>query len=894
MQGEAQRSQVREYERTTGLRIRLTLVRVFVHDELELLIGDEFSEMLYEVLELIGQIDMHVQETLNGAAWLCCYRFLVTVDHQDLDAAHDLLSAISSDRAEQIEEIIDIIASRHVALADWRERFAESVANSSGEIGRGEANKPQAESTLDAGRDRIRSLMDEAQNFWTHFGQTSDENALDLTIRTSQQVISLLPSVGQTTAGMYCLLASALLIRSNNSGPDLDGAISAARRALGTEELDFNLRLASTSVLVNGLQHRFDNCGDGNDIKEATTTALDLAQRAASTLGARQLLTLSKLLRRHYFAANDPKILEISVHMARKALDASSQIERSETQIHLAINLMHAYTRAGRPEHLNEAASTLHKACDERLRIHDNRAAWLYDGANALETLYNETGDPDDLRRAISMMRECVTISDRADKNSLHRWNDLGALLVASGDDESITAFCTAMRVGGREASELSRVAGNLGAALCSRFDRKSNPTDLSNSLSFLRAAVQVTQPFDGEYVVNLMFLATSLLRHYEHYGSRPSLDSSVESVRQAMNLLHRVEVDSQTTIKALGTAQIVLQARYDSLRSMSDLDEVIALGDELLNILPGNAVHRIEALINHATSLRERYSRTQDEADLSATLDLLTQARTTLDSGHPYFGHTSFEIARAYLLKFNKSGATDDLESALRYSEEAMQIVDPRSARFATNSMPVMLEALVETASTNGATQVQYLDRAVAFAETALSATPKHSFDRAGVLVNLAVVLDARSKMKGQREDLLRAMSSWKEAALLTSAPTDVRLTAARAWGNISAKNDQIHDALEAYSLGVSLLPLWASHSKVVTDRHWAISRHRSMAVNAAACAVQMSDTAEALVQLEMGRSVVWSQVLNLRSDLNELTSLDPELANRLNEVRTALDQDY
>lgn len=41
----------------------------------------------------------------------------------------------------------------------------------------------------------------------------------------------------------------------------------------------------------------------------------------------------------------------------------------------------------------------------------------------------------------------------------------------------------------------------------------------------------------------------------------------------------------------------------------------------------------------------------------------------------------------------------------------------------------------------------------------------------------------------------------------------------------------------------------------------------------------------------LEAGRSIFWSQVLSLRSPLNRLHDTDPELADRLQDIATALE---
>ena len=69
-------------------------------------------------------------------------------------------------------------------------------------------------------------------------------------------------------------------------------------------------------------------------------------------------------------------------------------------------------------------------------------------------------------------------------------------------------------------------------------------------------------------------------------------------------------------------------------------------------------------------------------------------------------------------------------------------------------------------------------------------------------------------------------------------------------------------------------------------------LAQWAGLAADAAACAVLDGRPELAVGLLEQGRSVLWTQALNLRSDLARLADKAPGLAERLNSVRDVLDR--
>src|SRR5262249_33976901 len=136
------------------------------------------------------------------------------------------------------------------------------------------------------------------------------------------------------------------------------------------------------------------------------------------------------------------------------------------------------------------------------------------------------------------------------------------------------------------------------------------------------------------------------------------------------------------------------------------------------------------------------------------------------------------------------------------------------------------------------------------------------------------------------------RALACRRDTAELTSAPVRLRMDAAWTWGGLAHVAGRAEAAVDAYSMAVGLLPVLAWHGLDRATREEHLTGQRGLAADAAALAIAASQPVHAVEVLEQGRSVLWGQVLRLRSDLTALAAQHPDLAAELDAVRNALDR--
>ncbi|KAG8721599.1 hypothetical protein FRC09_007633 [Ceratobasidium sp. 395] len=130
----------------------------------------------------------------------------------------------------------------------------------------------------------------------------------------------------------------------------------------------------------------------------------------------------------------------------------------------------------------------------------------------------------------------------------------------------------------------------------------------------------------------------------------------------------------------------------------------------------------------------------------------------------------------------------------------------------------------------------------------------------------------------------------SYRAAAHIIGASPSSRLESSRQWGQLAAYFSSA--PLEGYRYGMALLSqvVWLGTS--MTDRHAAISRDVGNLVATAACfAIRFQQYDLALEWMEQGRSIVWGQLLQLRTPLDELSDHCPKLVEELQELSSKLE---
>jgi hypothetical protein len=506
------------------------------------------------------------------------------------------------------------------------------------------------------------------------------------------------------------------------------------------------------------------------------------------------------------------------------------------------------YLRTERPELLDAAVSTFRDAVTATPLDHPDYPSMLLNLGFSLQIRFERGGDVGDLDEAIEVGRAAVAATpvDHPDRPEylVRLRRSLSLRFEHGGDvgdrDEAIEVGRAAVTAIPVDHPDRPLNLSILGGSLSLRFEHGGDVADLDEAIDVLRAAVVATPVDHPEHAGYLSYLGDSLSKRFEHGGDVADLDAAINAGRAAVAATRADHPDRARFLSSLG---ISLQIRFERGGDVGDLDEAIEVGRAAVAATPVDHPDHAGYLSNLGRSLRMRFERGGDVGDLDEAIIAARQAVKATPLDHRFRVTMLSNLGASLRTRFERGGDAGDL------------------------------------------------DEAIEVGRAAVTATPVDLPDRPLNLSMLGTALLRRFERDGDVADLDAALGCWRHASGVETATPRVRLTAAHRWGAVAADADRRQDAVEGFEVAVGLLPAVAWHGLDRITREEQLAQWAGLASDAAACAVLDGRPGLAVELLEQGRSVLWNQSLNLRTDLTRLTAAAPDLAGRLESIRAVLD---
>ncbi|MEU5609561.1 tetratricopeptide repeat protein [Streptomyces sparsogenes] len=485
-----------------------------------------------------------------------------------------------------------------------------------------------------------------------------------------------------------------------------------------------------------------------------------------------------------------------------------------------------------RPEYLVELSTAL------RLRAAATRALADLDraidhGATALTR-----ADPGDPRLAGWLAQQSANHRERYEQADRH--DDL---------DQAVTLARRACATGVPQPPE-SPARVHLAGALSLRYQLRRDPADLEQAVEILRAARQWarsrtaghggdSEHADGDRALAILYnLSTALLQRHADHGIPSDLQEALDAIVTVVDATperHHARADRLTT------AASAFRRRWLSEGDEEDFTRAVGYAEEgLRHARPGsfphdNAVATLLGIHADRSRVPEGHGAARDRA---VELGLRMLARTDRPERSRVL--TAHNTACVLFRRWEDGRAETDLELAVTLLREVVTAVGHERA-------PVSAVLLGEVLARRGE-------------------QPDGTF---------------RSP---EAAEILR------QVATLDTASTDTRFHAARMWVTVADRSGE--EVLDACRLLLGLLSLSAWRGKPRAVREAPLARGQGLASQAARVALDADRPDLAVEFLERGRGVLWSQLLDLRTDLARIRAADPELAARMTAVRDALDR--
>ncbi|KZV59330.1 hypothetical protein PENSPDRAFT_595676 [Peniophora sp. CONT] len=427
-----------------------------------------------------------------------------------------------------------------------------------------------------------------------------------------------------------------------------------------------------------------------------------------------------------------------------------------------------------------------------------------------------------------------------------------------------------------------------LGIASRMRFERVGEPGDLEAAISVLRSAVELTPDGHPEKPYRMNNLVCALLRRFERIGDLGDLEASITVQRRAVELTPDGHPDKPAQMYNLGST---LQRRFERrVGELADLEAAISVNRNSVELTPDGHPRKPGRMNNLGNALQSRFQRVGELDDLEAAISVQRRAVELTPDGHSDKPGGMNNLGSALQSRYRRVGELVDLEAAIAVQCRAVDLMPDGHADkpMCMNNLGVSLQTRFERVG-----ELADLEAAISVQRHAVDLTPDGDPHKPLRLRNLGLSFCSLHNHSSTFSHLETAYKCFMDAVIQSSGSPFARFEAAINCVNMFAEKHGFVSAemlLQAHSHVVRLLPerVWLGHS--ISRRYEESSKLAHRINDAVAAAIEHGALSQAVAWLEEGRSLVWSQILALRSPLGDLETQHPELTQRLRIIQQQL----
>lgn len=551
----------------------------------------------------------------------------------------------------------------------------------------------------------------------------------------------------------------------------------------------------------------------------------------------------------------------------------------SAETVHHAVD---AVLKTGEPAAVEHACQELRTALAAMSPDDPRRGLCLVDLSLVLQLRYENSGDRHDAAAAVHAARDAASYPDGGMR--VKRLNALGTALRAWYEQTADSAALSeAITVTGQAVDAIPNSDPNYGtclanhaSALHAEFLANGDTATLDAALSAARRAFDALSVLDPRREVAAMTLGVVLHSKYGQTGELAVLNEAIGLGRWAT-------ADSASSgwmlaarLTNLGRA---LETRYRRTGELDSLREAAQAERRALAVAPPDHADRMLYQLNLSGTLRALFDRTSELAVLDEAFAVARDAVENVPARHPFRINHLANLALIHHERYAQAAETAELDAAQVLLREALA-----TASATHPQRPALLSALGEVLDDTCCRTGDFgqLDEAIEVTRSALDSVADSHPYHSTILRTLAGLYNTRHQRLGDQAALPEAIELLRAAAANQTAPMRARVQAARRWGTIAAAAGLTGLALDGLATAVALLPLLAARSLHRYDSEYWLSQYGGLASDAAALALEMDAPGRAVELLELGRTVLMAQALDVRTDLSVLRDRDPQLADR------------
>ncbi|KAF8811437.1 hypothetical protein BYT27DRAFT_7134005 [Phlegmacium glaucopus] len=550
------------------------------------------------------------------------------------------------------------------------------------------------------------------------------------------------------------------------------------------------------------------------------------------------------------------------------------------------------------------SAETFQRRFDETGNIDDvTQAIFHYETAvspvswfNGLGNSYLRrlkcTGDLQDIDHAISHHQTAVQSTPSGHADLLDWFNNLGTSYLSrfehTGDlqdlNHALSYHQTAVQSTPSGHADLPSRLSNLGNSYSCRFQRTGNLQDIDHAISHHHTAVESTPSGHTDLPSHLNNLGTSYLRRFERTGDLQDIDHAISHHQNAVQSTPSGHANLPSWFNSLGNSYL---RRFERTGDLQDIDHAISHHQNAVQSTPsGHAILPSLRFNNLGGSYLCRFERTGNLQDIDHAISHLQNAVQSTPSGHADLPTWLDNLGTSYTCRFECTGNLHDIDHAISHHQNAVQSTPSGHA-----DLPSRLSNLGNSYSCRFERigDLKDIDCAISHQQNAVQSTPSSKAVFPLYLASLGRSYLRRFQHTPSFSDIQNPVASYRRAAEANGTPS-LRLKSARVAAMMSSIFSDSHCWID-FARAISLLSEVAGLEQTIHRRHANLHDYSDLVASAVATALPFHKADLALEWLEQGRCLVWNQLNQLRTPIDNLRMKNPSLANRFTQVASALE---
>ncbi|KAL5634443.1 hypothetical protein ACGC1H_002484 [Rhizoctonia solani] len=430
---------------------------------------------------------------------------------------------------------------------------------------------------------------------------------------------------------------------------------------------------------------------------------------------------------------------------------------------------------------------------------------------------------------------------------------------------------------------DFPRRLSNLGVSHIDRFQRLGESRDLDHAIEYQSRALALTTDGHPDLPRRLSSLGLSYRCRFKRLGESGDLDNAIKVQSRALALTPDGHPELPSRLAFLG---VFHSDRSELLGELSDLENAIRYGSRAVALTPDGHPDLPTRLMNLGVSHNHRCVHLGELSDLEKAIEYHARAFSLTSDGHPDLSAILTNLGASHRGQFQRLGELSDLDKAIEYESRALALT-PDGHPYLPTILLNLATSYKDRSKRLG--DLGDLKHAIDYESRGLALIPDGHPGASGLRFNHATTHLHHYEQTGDHSHLKHSLDFFRSASQsLSGAPRD-RFQNAQSWATIAFIHSP-SSCMEAYQTAIDLLPQFIWLGATTDQRYQDLSMTEALAINAASAAIRSSNHSLALEWLEHARCVVWSQSLMLRSPLDELQSVHPELGTRLETVANQL----